>query len=168
MQHRVDGIVPTLLTPAEPRRGPLQIAAVQVLSHPHSCVGLGWAMMFLKWGGKRLQTLRIVPVEPQEDKERGVWSPRALYCPGTPYNKCLFSPVLTWKPATAPHCRSDSMFPGSRKAMLMRKPGPVNAQSFLKLKPYWGGKGVEESMKRDRREEREIGGHLSSTTLIHT
>lgn len=40
---------------------------------------------------------------------------------------------VTLNPATAPACRSDSMFPGSRKAMLMRKPGPVKAHSFRKL-----------------------------------
>lgn len=36
-----------------------------------------------------------------------------------------------------PACKSDSTFPGSRKAMDIRKPGPVNAQSFLKLKIFW-------------------------------
>lgn len=44
----------------------------------------------------------------------------------------------TLKPALDPDCRSDSMFPGSRYAMLMRNPGPVKAQSFRKLKAYQG------------------------------
>ena len=35
--------------------------------------------------------------------------------------------------APAPEVRSDSMLPGSRYAMDMRKPGPVKAHSFLKL-----------------------------------
>lgn len=35
--------------------------------------------------------------------------------------------------ALAPDCRSDSMLPGSRYAMLIRKPGPVKAHSFFRL-----------------------------------
>lgn len=38
----------------------------------------------------------------------------------------------------APAWRSDSMFPGSRYAMLIKNPGPVYAQSFLKLNPVYG------------------------------
>lgn len=49
----------------------------------------------------------------------------------TPSAQC--PDLITLNPATAPACRSDSMFPGSRKAMLMRKPGPVKAHSFRKL-----------------------------------
>lgn len=37
--------------------------------------------------------------------------------------------------AAAPLCKSDSMLPGSRYAMDMRNPGPVNAHNLRKLKP---------------------------------
>jgi len=37
--------------------------------------------------------------------------------------------------AAAPDCISDSMLPGSRYAMDIRKPGPVKAHSLRKLKP---------------------------------
>lgn len=63
------------------------------------------------------------------------WSPPSPPCPNS----------ITLNPARAPACRSDSMFPGSRKAMLMRKPGPVKAHSFLRLNVPCGwewGKGV--------------------------
>lgn len=42
--------------------------------------------------------------------------------------------MFTLNPATAPDCKSDSMFPGSKYAMLIRNPGPVKAQSLRKLK----------------------------------
>jgi hypothetical protein len=35
-------------------------------------------------------------------------------------------------PAMAPPCKSDSMFPGSRYAIDMSHPGPVNIHNFLK------------------------------------
>lgn len=37
--------------------------------------------------------------------------------------------------AAAPDCKSDSILPGSRYAIDMRKPGPVKAHSLRKLKP---------------------------------
>lgn len=40
---------------------------------------------------------------------------------------------VTLNSALAPDCRSDSMLPGSRYAMLIRKPGPVKAHSFFRL-----------------------------------
>jgi hypothetical protein len=43
--------------------------------------------------------------------------------------------TLYW--ATVPDWRSDSMFPGSRYAILMRKPGPVKAHKIRKLNPVW-------------------------------
>lgn len=46
-------------------------------------------------------------------------------------------PMSTLNSAVVPDWRSDSMFPGSRYAMLIRKPGPVNAQRRLKLKLYY-------------------------------
>jgi hypothetical protein len=45
--------------------------------------------------------------------------------------------MSTLNSAVVPDWRSDSMFPGSRYAMLIRKPGPVNAQRRLKLKLYY-------------------------------
>lgn len=44
--------------------------------------------------------------------------------------------MFTLKPALAPDCRSDSMFPGSKYAMLIKNPGPVKAQSLRKLNNY--------------------------------
>lgn len=43
---------------------------------------------------------------------------------------------ITLKPALAPDCRSDSMFPGSKYAMLIKNPGPVKAQSLRKLNTW--------------------------------
>ena len=40
--------------------------------------------------------------------------------------------MFTLNPASAPDCKSHSMFPGS--TMLIRNPGPVKAQSLRKLK----------------------------------
>lgn len=37
--------------------------------------------------------------------------------------------------AAAPDCKSDSILPGSKYAIDMRKPGPVKAHSLRKLKP---------------------------------
>jgi hypothetical protein len=45
--------------------------------------------------------------------------------------------LFTLNCARDPDLRSDSIFPGSRYAILIRKPGPVNAHSFLKLKLVW-------------------------------
>lgn len=44
--------------------------------------------------------------------------------------------------ATVPDCRSLSMFPGSRYAMDIRKPGPVKAHNLRKLNPVWANKKI--------------------------
>lgn len=43
-----------------------------------------------------------------------------------------------WYLAAAPLCKSDSMLPGSKYAMDMRNPGPVNAHNLRKLKLVYG------------------------------
>lgn len=54
----------------------------------------------------------------------------------TPDGKTKMQCKCTLYSATAPCCRSDSMLPGSKYAMLIKNPGPVNAHSFLKLNLY--------------------------------
>ena len=72
-------------------------------------------------------------------KEKGCLSRPEIseYCFYTPTFTCsLINTIPTSKCAWNPDCRSDSIFPGSRYAMLMRNPGPVNAHSLRKENPY--------------------------------
>lgn len=54
---------------------------------------------------------------------------------GTRHYSTFLIRRITLYLAVVPDCKSDSMFPGSRYAMLIRNPGPVNAHSFRKLNP---------------------------------
>jgi len=58
--------------------------------------------------------------------------------------------------ARDPAFKSDSIFPGSKYAILIRKPGPVKAHNFLKLNP---------SCKREKRNT--IQSSLKNIQILH-
>lgn len=88
--------------------------------------------------------MKTMPVTCTPAKQTGTLPP-SLSFTQTPMKKHTHTQqktALTLYFACVPDWRSDSMFPGSKYAMLIKNPGPVNAHNLRKLKPVCNSKNL--------------------------